>query len=272
MNPITISRMMDLSIQLNGKYVNVDGAFGNQCWDSAARVAQLLGLPVVHTTGKGRWYGWAGNMWDAFPQTAAIDLAYVRVGPEQAGQPGDTAIWGDSNPYYPATHVANVVRDFGSQLLCLSQNSSAARPDLPGYSPQSSGPTILQHLPKRGLLGYLRPRTGINPQGTTTQKEWDEMASKDEIKDAIREVAKEGPAGRDLGYYNWFETALPGWNGSVSAAARVAGTDRGVNDILAQMVALRELVDQLAVKQGVVIDYDAIAKAVNDDAAKRMVK
>lgn len=38
------------------------------------------------------------------------------------------------------------------------------------------------------------------------------------------------------------------------------------------IAGLRELVTQLSVKQGVTIDYDAIAKAVNDDAAKRMAK
>jgi hypothetical protein len=40
--------------------------------------------------------------------------------------------------------------------------------------------------------------------------------------------------------------------------------------ILPEVVALRELVKQLSVAQGVTIDYEAIAKAVNDDAAKRM--
>ncbi len=122
------------------------------------------------------------------------------------------------------------------------------------------------------LTTYANAIAGINYASTTTTKEWDEMASKDEIKEAVREVAKEGPAGRDIGYYGWFETALPGWNGNVSAAARVAGTDQAVSDIRAQLVALQELVSQLAVKQGVVIDYGTIAKAVNDDAAKRLAK
>lgn len=40
--------------------------------------------------------------------------------------------------------------------------------------------------------------------------------------------------------------------------------------IMPELVALRELVKQLSVAQGVVIDYEAIAKAVNDDAAKRL--
>jgi hypothetical protein len=111
---------------------------------------------------------------------------------------------------------------------------------------------------------------GISPQGTTTPKEWDEMASKEEIKEAFREVAKEGPAGRDLAWFTWRESPLPGWNGEVSAAARIAGTDQVVNDIRGQVVGLTELVKQLSIATGVVIDYKAIASAVNDDAAKRL--
>lgn len=105
---------------------------------------------------------------------------------------------------------------------------------------------------------------------TTTPKEWDDMASKEEIKEAFREVAKEGPAGRDLGWFIMHETPLPGWNGAVSASARIAGTDQAVNDIRAQVVGLTELVKQLSVSTGAVIDYDAIAKAVADEGAKRM--
>jgi hypothetical protein len=110
----------------------------------------------------------------------------------------------------------------------------------------------------------------ISTQGTTAPKEWDEMASKDEIKEAFREVAKEGPAGRDLAWFTWRESPLPGWNGDVSAAARIAGTDQTVNDIRAQVVGLTELVKQLSISTGAVIDYDAIAKAVADENAKRM--
>jgi hypothetical protein len=203
MEPITVSRMTDLATRLSGTYINVDGAAGNQCWDAAARVAQLLGLPVVNTWGEGRWPGWAGNMWDAYPQTPEIEAAYERVGPDQPGQPGDTAIWGDSDPYYPSTHVANVVRDFGAQLLCISQNSSAARPDLPGYSAQSSGPTILQHLPKRGLLGYLRPRVStIAPQSSTTNEEYEVISDADVeriAKAAVAKIMTEQKGGNTLG-------------------------------------------------------------------------
>lgn len=189
--PITLARMQSIAAQLNGTYINVDGASGNQCWDSAARVSQLLGLPIINTWNtterKGRWPGWAGNMWDCFPQTAEIAAAYRKVGADQPALPGDKAIWGDSDPYYPATHVADVIQDAGALLLCISQNSSAGRPDLPGYSRESAGPTIIQHLPKRGLLGYLRPTVAgeIIYQSTTTEAGDDDMPITDDDANKI---------------------------------------------------------------------------------------
>lgn len=53
---------------------------------------------------------------------------------------------------------------------------------------------------------------------------------------------------------------------------QVATTYARINESFAKIAELSELVKQLAVKQGVVIDYAAIAKAVNDDAAKRLAK
>jgi hypothetical protein len=120
------------------------------------------------------------------------------------------------------------------------------------------------------LATYAATIGGINYASTDAPKEWDEMASKDEIKAAFREVAKEGPAGRDLAWFTWRESMLPGWNGDVSAAARIAGTDQAVNDIRGQVAGLTELVKQLSISTGAVIDYDAIAKAVADENAKRM--
>jgi len=195
--------MLTIANQLAGTYINVDRFAGNQCWDSAARVSQLMGLPIINTGGKGRWPGWAGNMWDAFPQSKEIDAAYYRVGPDQPAMPGDKAIWGDSYYFYPATHVADVIADAGGLLLCLSQNSSGAEPSLPGYDPQSSGPTIIQHLPKNGLLGYIRPRAGIALQGEITEQE-DTLSEAEvrEIKDHINAVM--------IGGYVWGDEKRPG--------------------------------------------------------------
>lgn len=162
--------MRGIAAQLVNKYVNVDGAAGNQCWDSATYInEEFFGLPRINTFGPGRWPGWAGNMVDAFPQSAAVAAAYELVSPDRPCQPGDTLVWGTDNPaWYPKTHVATCVMDpLNGWPLCLSQNSSMARPDLPGYSDESTGPIILQSLPKAGLIGIIRPRVGgINVQST----------------------------------------------------------------------------------------------------------
>lgn len=160
--------------KVQGQYINMDWnptnqGFGAQCWDLAAHWSSTLGLPIIHTGGAGRWPGWAGNMVDAFPQTPAIAAAYELVSPDAPGLPGDIAVWGDSyKEYYPATHVAVLIKDNGSLLFCGSQNSTAALATNP-YPQWSSGPATIQNLPRKGLIGFIRPRLGgIQLQSTTT--------------------------------------------------------------------------------------------------------
>lgn len=186
---ITEQRMRQIAAEIIGTYINVDSAYGGQCWDSATYINEhYFGLPRINTGNtaqkSGRWPGWAGNMVDCFPQSQAIAEAYELVSPDQPVLPGDTLVWDDSNrQWYPATHVATAVVDTGrGWVLTLSQNSSAARPDLPGYSRDASGPVIFQTLPKEGLLGIIRPRTsgsGIDYAGTTI-----EPIQEDELSDA----------------------------------------------------------------------------------------
>jgi hypothetical protein len=176
--------------QVTGRYLNEDWApendgFGAQCWDAAANWSKYLGLPVISTGGPGRWPGWAGNMVDAFPQSAAIAAAYQLIGPDDPGLPGDIAVWGDGYYYYPKTHVAVLVNDLGGQLLCISQNSSASLANNP-YPQWTTGPTILQHLPRRGLIGFIRPRTGgLAAQGTITTEEGFLMALTDQQQEDV---------------------------------------------------------------------------------------
>jgi hypothetical protein len=173
-------------VDVQGKYINVDGAYGAQCWDLSAHWATWIGRPVINTGGAGRWPGWAGNMVDAFPQTPAIAAAYDLIGPDQKGEPGDHVVWGDSYWYYPATHVAVLVADKGPMLMCMSQNSTPSRADNP-YPGASSGPTTIQSLPRQGLIGFIRPRTGIQFQSTTTAPvEEDIMASIDDLVAALK--------------------------------------------------------------------------------------
>lgn len=177
--------------QVQGQYINVDGAYGAQCWDLAAHWSTFLGLPVINTGGAGRWPGWAGNMVDAFPQTPEIAAAYTLHGPNETGQPGDIVVWGDSFWYYPATHVAVLVADKGNQLTCMSQNSTPPRPDNP-YPNASSGPTTIQSLPRQGLIGFIRPNVGgLAYSGTTTpttSEEDDLMATPEQRQELIKDL------------------------------------------------------------------------------------
>jgi len=87
-------------------------------------------------------------------------------------------------------------------------------------------------------LDALARGTTITTQSATT-KEWDEMATPEEIRAVIRDElmqsAKQGDQGRALAWFNWREHPIPGWNGDVSAAARLAGIDQAVNDIRNQI-------------------------------------
>lgn len=73
--------------------------------------------------------------------------------------------------------------------------------------------------------------------------------------------------GRDFADRHTFsETEYPNaWGHPFTLLQILNGVERRVSE-------LTELVKQLSVAQGVVIDYNAIAAAVNDDAAERLSK
>ncbi|WP_028265944.1 hypothetical protein [Arthrobacter sp. MA-N2] len=185
--PITEDLMRSIGAQITDTYIDVDGAAGNQCWDSATYINEhFFGLPRINCFGAGRWPGWAGNMVDAFPQSAAVAAAYVLLPPGTPGMAGDTFVWGDENKlWYPSTHVATLIRDNGNNWgQFLSQNSSAGRPWLPGYSQESTGPVIEQTLPFAGCIGIIRPRTsgGINYASTNAAPQEDELSQNEVLQ------------------------------------------------------------------------------------------
>lgn len=142
-----------------GRYVDVDGSYGGQCWDTFAHYCiNALGIAPVNTYG-GQWSGWAYALWDQFYNNGAA-ANFHRVSASQPAIQGDVAVWNTSHWYYPASHVAVVINDgVAGKLYCVSQNSSPAQPWLPGYSGSATGPNIRQYLTKQGLAGYLRPNS-----------------------------------------------------------------------------------------------------------------
>lgn len=241
--------------QVQGKYINEDWnptneGFGAQCWDLAANWSKFLGLPVINTGYPGRWVGWAGNMVDAYPQTPAIRAAYELVPPTAPGMPGDIVVWGDSyREYYPATHVAVLINDpGGSLLLGASQNSTSSRTDNP-YPKWSSGPATIQHLPRRGLIGFLRPRAtgGINYQGSITQaSEEDDVTTPEQI-DRIVTAGAEATQAAINHLYERIRTEVVGKLDELNGAHHVA-TREHVNGKTGEILAREPLlIDRLDV-------------------------
>lgn len=186
--PISAETMASISAQVINTYEDIDGAAGNQCWDSVNYINEhYFGLPRINTGGAGRWPGWAGNMVDAFPQSPEVDAAFMLLPPGTPGAPGDTYVWGDSyKVWYPETHTATLLWDLGNGWgQFLSQNSSAAAPWLSGYSTESTGPIIEQTLPLQGLIGIIRPRyiggSGIVPASAPASQE-DELSQQEVLQ------------------------------------------------------------------------------------------
>ena len=183
---------------VSGRYVDIDGSYGGQCWDTFADYCiSVLGVAPVNTWG-GNWSGWAYAIWDQY-ETNGAKANFIKIGPDQPAQKGDIPIWRPESTYYPSSHIAVAEGDAGRNVYCMSQNSSPAQPWLPGYSTSATGPNVRQFLPKQGLAGYLRRRTRIvvagpaatPPAAPPKPKEWDEMATREDLKAAYREVLAE---------------------------------------------------------------------------------
>lgn len=152
-----------------GRYIDVDRWAGNQCWDlSQAWLTACNGGTLW--TQPSRFPGLAAGSWEVATgntSNTADLLRHVTAHPgTDKGQGGDLIIWAYGSRDYPISHTAVLIEDRGPILYTLSQNSSPARPDLPGYSTESSGPTIYQELPRAGILGFLRPRATITGQSS----------------------------------------------------------------------------------------------------------
>ena len=116
-----------------------------------------------------------------------------------------------------------------------------------------------------GSLSYAGET--ITPVSATQPKEWDDMASIDDFKQAIRDVTKEPYGIVDSIAYR----QINGFNGPVSLEARILGTDQAVNDIRAllagQNAQIAGLVGALAaVSKGEPFDQEKLLAGVKDAA------
>ena len=122
----------------NNKYIDYDGAYGNQCVDLYNYyTAKFVG-------GQNIMVGWAPELYNAYDTKA-----YHRTGANVPGAMGYVAIFrpGGSTP---SGHVAIVVGDNGNGTLrVLHSNATSAG---------SRGNTVISNISKASLMGYLIPR------------------------------------------------------------------------------------------------------------------
>lgn len=140
-----MSRFSDYLASVDGVGLNVDGAYGNQCWDLWSHYAvNLIGATYWNTgtnAGGGcpQHPGYTCGLWKTFDRSGLGTWFTPHTGTPQRG---DVAIWEWGSAVGPNSHVAIVVEDRGGSILCMTQN--------PGVSHYAN-------LSKSGILGYLRP-------------------------------------------------------------------------------------------------------------------
>jgi hypothetical protein len=155
-----------------GTYVDMDGYAGNQCWDASQSWLSTIAPGCTLWTQPSTHPGLAAGCWEVATgdtrNGADLRQYVIPIPGDQPGQYGDVVIWVYGARLYPTSHTAVLIADNNDMLDCYSQNSSPGQPNLPGYSPESTGPVIRQQLPREGIAGFLRPNTLTPLSGTIT--------------------------------------------------------------------------------------------------------
>lgn len=125
---------------VNGKIIDMDGAYGGQCWDLWSSYARnVYGIPAADTNTVD---GYAASVYTArYDRSQALQNAFTREAGNYTPVYGDVAFWNGNG----MNHVAIVVRDNGNGTL----NTMSQNPNKAGYVT----------LSKAGIIGYFHPRT-----------------------------------------------------------------------------------------------------------------
>lgn len=132
---------------VNGQVVDMDGAYGGQCWDLWSSYARnVYGIPAADTNTVD---GYAASVYTTrYDRSQALQNAFTREAGNYTPTYGDVAFWNGNG----MNHVAIVVKDNGNGTLeTMSQN------------PNKAGYTTLN---KAGIIGYFHPRSASTPTPT----------------------------------------------------------------------------------------------------------
>lgn len=129
---------------VNGKIIDMDGAYGGQCWDLWSSYARnVYGIPAADTNTVD---GYAASVYTArYDRSQALQNAFTRETGNHTPSYGDVAFWNGNG----MNHVAIVVKDNGNGTL----NTMSQNPNKAGYVT----------LSKAGIIGYFHPRTANTP-------------------------------------------------------------------------------------------------------------
>jgi hypothetical protein len=133
---------------VNGQVIDMDGAYGGQCWDLWSSYARnVYGIPAADTNTVD---GYAASVYTArYDRSRALQDTFSREGADYTPVYGDVAFWNGAG----MNHVAIVVRDNGNGTLeTMSQNPNKAE---------------YVTISKNGIIGYFHPRSASNNNNVT---------------------------------------------------------------------------------------------------------
>ena len=126
-------------LSVNGKKIDMDGAYGGQCWDLYAHYMKTLGYEYANCTTT----GYVKDIWDNRKTNGMLDSCIeVSV---NAMQDGDIAVWGNCDAC-PKSHIAIFRKDNGNGTgIFLGQNQSGQYVDQKSFT-------------YTGIIGVFRPK------------------------------------------------------------------------------------------------------------------
>lgn len=101
-----MSKYEEFKAQTNGKGYDIDGFYGNQCWDGYAKYCLFLGVPICHCARS----GYVKDIWE-LRKTNGILKHFDEV---QTLQAGDVVVFKETPGWTPLSHIALFDRDAGS--------------------------------------------------------------------------------------------------------------------------------------------------------------
>lgn len=149
----------------NGKAVDFDGYYGNQCVDLVQQYnKEMFNGPFLSGAG-------AKDIYNTYPQNI-----YTRIDNTPTGfpVPGDIVIWGAS--YGPWGHIAICTEADVNTFTCFSQNDPTGV--LSGYK---------KYFNYNGVLGWLHPKQTIPPGDDCPAKLTQITAERDRLNRIIGE-------------------------------------------------------------------------------------